>query len=229
MTTPITRKMTALAAAGALALGAAACGGGDDAAETGGSSAGTAETQPAQTAPVAALQNVTGESTSVTLDAGFVEALDSLGVEPGVADDASLEEGVVRFPITGGNVEYYGPESDVRPFVQGRLDHDGSGLSLTAGGTTVELTDFVVDPGTSMLTGTVSAGGEVAAQDAPLFFLDGRTLEPLSEDAEGRPVLEGTTVKLTDEAAQLLNQTFGIEDLAGGLEIGIARIVLEGS
>ena len=44
----------------------------------------------------------------------------------------------------------------MRPFVQGIIDHEGSGLSLTAGDTTVELTDFVIDPGTSELTGTVS-------------------------------------------------------------------------
>ena len=51
-----------------------------------------------------------------------------------------------------------------------------SGLSLLAGGALVELTDFVVDPGASVLTGTVSVNGEVAAEGAPLFFLDGRTL-----------------------------------------------------
>ena len=54
-----------------------------------------------------------------------------------------------------------------------------SGLSLTAGGTVVELTDFVIDPGASVLTGTVSVDGGVAAEAAPLFSLDGRTLNPL--------------------------------------------------
>ncbi|MGH3038668.1 MAG: hypothetical protein ACRDLZ_04570 [Gaiellaceae bacterium] len=42
------------------------------------------------------------------------------------------------------------------------------------------LSDFVIDPGASVLTGTVSVSGEVAAEDAPLFFLDGRTLAPLA-------------------------------------------------
>ena len=86
--------------------------------------------------------------------------------------------------------------------MQGEIDHDGAGLSLTGGGKKVELTDFVVDPGASVLTGTVSVDGEVAAQDAPLFFLDGRTLNPLEVNDDGTAVLEGTTVKLKAEAAR---------------------------
>jgi hypothetical protein len=106
------------------------------------------------------------------------------------------------------------------------IDHQGSGLSLTAGGKTVELENFVVDPGKSVLNGRVSVDGKVAAQEAPLFFLDGRTLEPLRTTEDGRAVLQGTTVKLKAEAADLLNETFGIQDLQEGLVIGTARIVL---
>jgi hypothetical protein len=40
------------------------------------------------------------------------------------------------------------------------------------GGTVVDLTDFVIDPGKSVLTGKVTVDGTVAAEDAPLFFLD---------------------------------------------------------
>ena len=119
---------------------------------------------------------------------------------------------------------YYEPGT-VSPFVQGELDHDGSGLSLTGGGKTVELTDFVIDPGKSVLTGTVSVDGKVAAEDAPLFFLDGRTLQPL-ETTASTATLEGTTVKLKDEAATLLNDTFGTDALKGGLVIGVAKIDL---
>jgi hypothetical protein len=78
----------------------------------------------------------------------------------------------------------------VSPFVQGERDHDGSGPSFAAGGKTVELTDFVSAPGASVLTATLSVGGEVAAEDAPLFFLDGRTLNPLSVNGNGTAVLE---------------------------------------
>jgi hypothetical protein len=159
------------------------------------------------------------------LDAGFVEALGTLKLTPAPVGDAKITKaGVARFPITGGNVTYYEPGT-VSPYVQGEIDHDGSGLSLTGGGKVVELTDFVIDPGASVLTGKVSVDGEVAAESAPLFFLDGRTLEPLKA-AGATAVLEGTTVKLKDEAATLLNDTFGTDALQGGLVIGIAKITV---
>ena len=77
-----------------------------------------------------------------------------------------------------------------------------------------------------MLTGTGSVDGKVAAEDAPLFFLDGRTLKPL-ETTASTATLEGTTVKLKDEAATLLNDTFGTDALKGGLVIGVAKIDLD--
>ena len=106
------------------------------------------------------------------------------------------------------------------------IDHDGSGLSLTGGGKKVELTDFEVDPGKSVLTGKVTVDGAVAAESAPLFFLDGRTLKPLETNDNGTAVLEGTTVKLKQEAADLLNQTFGTEALKAGFVIGVAKITV---
>lgn len=199
-------------------LGAAACGSDDD--------GGPKRAAARAVDPIAQVDRLTGRNTAVTLDAGFVSALESLKVTPGPVGDASISSnGVARFPITGGNVKYYKPGS-VSPFVQGELDHDGAGLSLTAGGTTVELTDFVIDPGKSVLTGAVAVDGAVAAEDAPLFFLDGRTLNPLAVNDDGTAVLDGTTVKLKAEAADLLNRTFGIDDLQEGLKVGVARITI---
>jgi len=177
--------------------------------------------------PVAQIDSLTGKTTAVKLDAGFVEALEMLKVTPGPVGDAKITEaGSAVFPITGGNVTYFEPGS-VSPYVQGMIEHEGSGLSLEAGGKKVELTDFVVDPGESVLTGTVSVDGEEAAPaGTPLFFLDGRTLEPLEAKENGTAVLQGTTVKLKAEAAELLNMTFGIEDLQEGLEIGTAKITV---
>ena len=42
-------------------------------------------------------------------------------------------------------------------------------------------------------------------------------------------MLEGTTVKLKAEAADLLNETFGIQDLQEGLVIGVAKITIDTS
>jgi hypothetical protein len=210
------RTMATLAAVGTLALGAAACGDDDN----------TTASQTASTPdPVAQIDALSGRNTAVALDAGFVKALGTLKLTPAPVGNGKITKaGVAEFPITGGNVTYYKPGS-VSPYVQGEIDHDGSGLSLTGGGKTVELTDFVVDPGASVLTGKVTVDGEVAAESAPLFFLDGRTLEPLKASGS-TAVLQGTTVKLKEEAAMLLNDTFGTDALKGGLVIGVAKITV---
>jgi hypothetical protein len=156
---------------------------------------------PARPAPVTEIPSLSGTVTPVTLDASF------------------------EIAITGGNVTYYEPGT-VSPYVQGMIAHDDSGLSLAGGGKTVELTDFAVDPGKSVLTGKVTVDGQVAAESAPLFFLDGRTLNPLETNDHGTAVLDGTTVKLRQEAADLLNQTFGVDALTAGLVIGVAKITI---
>jgi hypothetical protein len=218
-----TKTLVAFAATTALALGATACGGSDsDTSSTTSAAPKTAESVK----PVAEIPALTGKDTAVALDAGFVKALGTLKLTPAPVGSADISKaGVASFPITGGNVTYYTPGTE-SPYVQGMIDHDGSGLSLTGGGKKVELTNFEVDPGKSVLTGKVSVDGKVAAESAPLFFLDGRTLKPLETEDNGTAVLEGTTVKLKQEAADLLNQTFGVQDLQAGLVIGVAKITV---
>ncbi len=175
--------------------------------------------------PVAKIDTLSGRETSVTLDPMFVQGLTSLKLTPAPTGKATITGGVATFPITGGNVTYFTPGS-ISPYVQGSIRHDGSGLSLTGGGITVELSDFVIDPGASVLTGKVTANGTVAAQSAPLFFLDGRTLKPLAANADGTAVLEGTTVTLTKEAADLLDKTYSTTALTAGFPVGIAKITV---
>jgi hypothetical protein len=211
-----------LAAVAAMGFGAAACGSDDSKS----SSDGQGSSGSKQTEPVAEVGSLSGRSTAVALDAGFVDALKQLKLTPSAVGDASISAaGVASFPITGGNVKYFKPGT-VSPFVQGEIDHDGSGLQLKGGGKTVQLTDFVVDPGASVLMGRVTVDGTEAASSAPLFFLDGRTLKPLEVNDNGTAVLEGTTVKFKDESAQLLNKTFGVDALKGGLEVGVAKITI---
>ncbi|MCB8971378.1 MAG: hypothetical protein H6533_11260 [Thermoleophilales bacterium] len=212
-----TRVGAMLLTIAALAVGVAACG--DD------SSDGSTSTDDVK--PVAEIADLSGVDTSVALDQGFLDALEQLKVTPAPAGDATLKGTDISFPITGGNVTYYDPSSPVRPYVQGTIDHDGSGLTLTAGKTEVELSDFVIDPGESTLSGTVSVNGKEAANDALLFDLDGTTLEPLKTNSDGSATLTGTTVKLADSAADLLNETFGIKDLQGGLVIGVSTITVK--
>ena len=209
------KVIAGVAAAALLGLPLAACGTDDPAAAN--------EDTPE---PVAQVDDLSGKSTAVLLDSGFVDALTSLKLTPGVVGDAALTEGgSLVFPITGGNVTYYEPGS-IDPYVQGEIDHEGSGFSLTAGKTTVELTNFSIDPGTSQLFGDVAVNGETAADDAFLFQLDGRTLKPLQTGPGGTAILEGTKVFVSPDAADLLNKTFGTDAVTSDLLVGIATITI---
>ena len=216
------RLLTIPAALGVVALVAAGCGG----QQSGGGGAPQAQPQQQGPQPVAEVDNLSGESTAVTLDSKFTDALEKLDVTPGPVGDAKIsDEGVASFPITGGNVTYFKPGS-TSPFVRGEIMHEGSGLSLTAGDSEVELNDFVVNPGNSKLTTTVRANGEVAAEDAETFFLNGSTLKPL-EKKGNQAILEGTEVTLTEDAAKLLNKTFDVDAFEKDLPIGEAKITLD--
>ena len=173
--------------------------------------------------PLASIPELAGVDTQVTLDAGFVEAITGLGLTPGVTGTATLTDGVLAFPITGGNVDYYDPAEDYRPYVQGSISHDGSGITLTGGDKVVGLSDFRIDPATSQLFGTVTLNGELVGNDVYIFNLDGSTLKPLAE-VDGNAVLEGTTVLVSPDAAGLLNETFGVTAVTDQLVVGIAKI-----
>jgi hypothetical protein len=181
--------------------------------------------------PVGEFKTLSGNTTSVALDSGFVTALGQLKLTPGLVGGAKMEGTTVSFPITGGNAKIY-KKGDVTPYVQGKIEHEGSGLSLKGGATTVELTNFVVDPGNnSKLTGDVSANGKPVdgAQGVKLFDLDGSTLQTPTLSG-GVATLTGTKVYLSAEAAKLLNATFKTNALAGGKKVlvGVATIKATG-
>jgi hypothetical protein len=211
------KTLGSLAVTAALALSLSACGGNAEA--TG------ADPAAAAPSPEAMIPALSGKMTEVTLDPGFLAGLTSLKLTPAPVGTAKVSAaGVASFPITGGSATYYKPGTR-NPYVEGMIEHDGSGLSLTDGTTKVELTNFVVDPGKSVLTGDVSANGKSVATDAPLFFLDGRTLKPLAMEGTDA-VLEGTTVSLTKTAADLLDSTYKTTALTEFFKVGVAKITL---
>jgi hypothetical protein len=220
------KKLLVAGIALSAALGLGACS--SDTTSASAASSSSSSSHATRPEPIASLPAIpAGGSTAVALDANFVKALGTLGLTPATVGNATLADGSVSFPITGGTVTVFDKSSGYRPYVQGTILHQNSGLSLTAGGTTVELTNFTVDPGTpARLFGDVSVNGTQAAPSAPLFDLDGTTLNPITVDGSGNAVLQGTTVKLSPEAAGLLNKTFGTDALKGGLVIGIATITV---
>ena len=213
-----------IATAGLLVAGMTAC---STTEETPAESSPSASEEAADPTPIASIPALDGVDTQVALDAGFLDALTSLELTPGVTGDATLDDdGTLHFPITGGNVDYYDPAEDYRPYVQGEIDHEGSGITLSNADESivVGLSDFVIDPGTSRLTGTVTANGDEVGTDVFIFNLDGSTLNPLAEDADGNAVLEGTRVLVSSDAAALLNETYGTDAVTDTLLVGIAKI-----
>jgi hypothetical protein len=202
------RRLVGLAAIAMLAVPLAACGS---------SSSGAPQ-------PIARVDSLTGNTTAIALDKGFTDALTSLKLTPGTVGTAKLENGSLIFPITGGSVRVF-KKGEVVPYVIGEIQHNGSGLSLSAGGTEVDLTNFNIDPGVQRVYGDVTVNGKVAATDAYLFTLNGATLKPLTTSGD-TATLTGTQVEISPVAAPLLDSTFKTSAVKAGLLVGIATITV---
>ena len=221
---PIKTKASIAALVGVLALTGVACGDDDSS-----SSSASGSSQSSQTAnknsnnKVTAIPSLTGVGTSVKLDAGTADALKSLGVAVAPIGSASFDAptSTITFPITSGYAEIHSDPSVKPGYIQGSIAHQDSGFSLTAGSTKVELSDFVVDPGNSMLYGTVGGTPKV-----PLLFLDGTNVKVSMEGSN--VVLQGTVAKLTDTAAGALNKAFNVNAIKAGLPLGVVRLVAKG-
>ncbi len=184
--------------------------------------------------PVGAFSTLTGKTTTVILADGFVNALKKLGLTPAPVASAKLAKGgghvAAVFPITGGNATIY-KKGAVTPYVQGEIDHFGSGLRLTAGKTNVKLANFVVHPGNhSSLTGDVTIDGGTPLHGIKLFDLDGSSLRTPTISSAGVATLSGTKVYLSADAAAALNAVFKTKALAGDHKVlvGIAVIKATG-
>jgi hypothetical protein len=151
---------------------------------------------------------IVGGVTSVTLTAA--PTLTTLGVGFGTLGTASASPGsdgipLVYFPVTGGSI-------DTASFA-GSIEHDGSGLSLSSGGTTVNLTDFVIDTVALTLTGQVAVVDGPALGAVPIFNL-GFSTNPVSP----------FTLSLTAAAAGAITTVFGLPDLTG-VTLGTANTI----
>ena len=171
------------------------------------------------TGKVAEIPRVTG-TTSLELNAATAAALTSLGVTPGVSGTATVNGSTVSFPITGGDAVIHANKHYAPGYVDGVILHQGSGLTLTKGGTTVTLSNFTIDPGNSILYGDVN--GTVGAADVPLLQLDGRPL--VISTSGGQVHLDGTIANLTPTAASALNKAFGVTAFEAGMHLGTAHI-----
>jgi hypothetical protein len=146
-------------------------------------------------------------ATTLEVDPGTLGALTSLGVAPGAVAPAQLGGATYSFPITNSL------RSALRT---GVVRHKG-GISLTAGSTTVKLTDFDIRLLEGKLYGMVNGAGPVALLDLDysglgISFRGGRiNIGPV-----------GTT--LTQGAADALNAAFGVSALSDDTVVGDATI-----
>ena len=148
-------------------------------------------------------------ATTLALDPGAASALTSLGVTPApIAPARATPGGELAFPITNRL------SNALRT---GVISHSG-GISLTAGQTTVELTDFNIDLLRSRLTARVG-GARV-----PILTLDlSRARVKLRF---GKLTAGPVGASLTSEAADALNAAFGLPagTVPAGLKLGDATV-----
>ena len=215
----IKTKASIAALVGALALAGAACG---DNNSSDSNASGTASQSGGN--KVTAIPSLTGQGTSVKIDAGTADALKSLGVALAPIGSATFDASTstITFPITSGYAEIHSDPAVKPGYIQGSIAHQDSGFSLSAGSTKVELSDFVVDPGNSVLYGTVGGAPKV-----PLLSLDGTNVKVSMEGSD--VVLQGTVAKLTDTAASALNKAFNVNALKAGIPLGTVRLVAASS
>jgi hypothetical protein len=141
-----------------------------------------------------------------------------LHITPGTVGSATMSGTTVTFPITGGHVTVY------KKALKGEIDHQGSGLSLSAGSTNVTVTNLVADAGSKwLLGGDVSVNGKLLAMKADLFTVDDSSLKPISvSGATARAT--GATVDLSVNGAQALDEAFHTQQLEELAAIGAAKL-----
>lgn len=135
----------------------------------------------AQAAPI------TGGTTQVTLTSASTLAGLGASVSPlGAATiNTSGPDPVATFPITGGST---GSTGDL-------IEHDGSGLAITASPAVVDARNFLIDTANAVIASDVSVNGSPSS-NVGLF-----TLTPMGS---------GFELTLTQTAATVLNGAFGL-------------------
>ncbi len=155
--------------------------------------------------------------TSVTLSAGFVSALQTLGVKPGVVAPSQLRNGVAAFPVVAGAIDLSS--------AKGEILHSG-GLTLTTSAAKVRLESFIIDTkSTPVLTGLVIVNDKLIGR-LPLFdiHLPSNVTLPLQLNDEYVLKLNGVGLTLNAQAATALNGVFHVTAFQGGFSIGTANV-----
>lgn len=167
-------------------------------------------------------QTYTVESgkTSVTLDAGFVSALKSLGVTPGTIGPTTISNGVATFPAVAGAFDVNNAKSQIL--------HSG-GLTVADSKARVRLQSYIIDTvsGSPVVTGIVVVNGVILGR-MPLFdvHLPSGIKFPLMPANGDMLSLSNIELTLNSGAASALNQVFGVSAFNSSIKIGNAKLSL---
>jgi hypothetical protein len=174
------------------------------------------------TAPALAADNaqlIRSGRTTVYLSAGFLNALRSLHVTPGVVSPTELHNNPLRvpFPITSGVIDLDNATTQIL--------HSG-GLTLTAGGKTVTLSSFIIDNTDSPLTisGLVQVNATLVGRVVLFDLTPPKNLTLPLVPSNGLLNLKYFTVKLDSAGASALNGVFGITALSDSVVVGTAGV-----
>jgi hypothetical protein len=155
---------------------------------------------------------LSGGKTLLKIDKDTAAALSDAGVEveaTGAAEGPTAKRPYFTFPIVGGKVDKNPPS--------GRIVHSG-GLSFSADSNSVVVKRFVIELDRAVLT------AKVAGTDQRIALLRLGTPDGVKV-GDGRIVLKGVNVRLTNEAAEALNEALDTDLFAGGLLIGEATVI----
>lgn len=188
MNRPRTLRLLALIAVLSLGLAAVACG--DDEDGGGGSSGDDALT-------------LNGEKTVLTLDEEVASVLKQNKVQVAPVAPAGPDDAGIQFPITGGSVN--------AETLAGSIEHSG-GLEFSVGGETLEVTDFVANTESGILTATAGAA------ELPILALD---LTRVRKSTRGGAIVaSGITPTLTGYGAAAMNSILAVKIFKEGLALG---------
>ncbi len=194
-----TRTAAVLLAGAALTLGAAGCGGNNTA---------STDATPAATASPSSggmAAHLSGGETSLRLDATAKRVLDLAGVKLTAAGEATMRDGRLIFPISGGKLT-------TSP-LGGSIEHAG-GLRFTVGGQSVEATDLIVDPASKVAT------AEIAGRRVPLLSLEFGTPSRVPPKGGTQLEIPATASLIAPQALAQIGDKLGVSSLAKGIELG---------
>jgi hypothetical protein len=153
------------------------------------------------------------QASTITLGSGEtrvrVEAdLAGLGLTPSLVGTTSVVNDpnglVLSFPVTGGQLDG----------LAGSIEHEGSGVTLTAGATSVTVGNFIIDTVQQVIFGDVDLNGARIGDDLDLFSFDLSTVTPGQLTNLNTQFL---ALLITPTLAGALTQIFGAPDLENAL------------